>query len=83
MAINCDELREKYLELLLAGGEVLIKSGDQLVKYTDAEKLKNVIEQICGPIRPEGSTAQRDMRLHGNAFKDSADCGCDSKRGWD
>lgn len=79
--VNCTELKEKYLELLLGGGEVLIKSGDQLVKYTDAGKLKEVIEALCGPIKPEGSNAQREMRLHGNTFRDPMNCGCSSRRG--
>lgn len=81
---TCDELKEKYLELAAGAGVVLIKSGDQLVKYTDADTLLGVIEKLCGPIRPEGSTAHREMRLRGNRVSDPADCGCSgSGRGWD
>jgi len=82
MAISCDDLKTKYLELASGAGVVLIKSGDQLVKYTDAAKLLEVIERLCGPIIPEGSTAQRGVRMHGNRVSDPGDCGCSSPNGW-
>lgn len=82
MATTCDELRAAYLTLLLGGGEVLIKSGSELVKYTDVTKLKAIIEEICGPITPEGSTAKRGLVLHHGRVNargsvPNAVCGCD------
>lgn len=71
---TCAELRSAYLQLVLTGGEVLIKAGDQLVKYTDVEKLKKVVESLCGPIKPDGSTANRGMKLYVPTFKRG--CGC-------
>lgn len=72
---TCADLKAAYLQLLANGGEVLIKAGDQLVKYTDIDKLRNAIETICGPIVPDGSTAQRSMVFRDTKFKRGG-CGC-------
>ena len=71
---TCAELKAAYLDMVLAGGEVLIKAGDQLVKYTDVEKLQRVIEKLCGPIVPEGSTANRGVVLHVAKFNRGCKC---------
>lgn len=73
---TCAELRSAYLTLLLGGGEVLVKAGDMLVKYTDASKLKAIIEEMCGPIKPEGSTANRGLKLHQARVNGRGGCGC-------
>lgn len=71
---TCAELRTAYLNMVLTGGEVLVKAGNQLVKYTDVEKLKKVIESLCGPIMPEGSTAQRGMVFQVAKFSRGCKC---------
>lgn len=71
---TCAELRAAFTNMVLNGGEVLIKAGDQLVKYTDVEKLKRVVESLCGPIAPEGSTANRSVVFH--VVKFNRGCGC-------
>lgn len=73
---TCDELRSAYLKLLLSGGEVLVKAGDQLVKFTDPAKLREIIEALCGPIKPDGSTASRGLRLHQARIHGRGGCGC-------
>lgn len=82
---NCAELRAMYEKMVIEGAPVLIKSGDQLVKYTSADKLLEVIEKLCGPWQPEGSTANREIRMHANRVQSSTDCGCsnDGSDGWD
>lgn len=71
---TCDDLRAGYLQMLANGGEVLIKAGSQLVKYTDIDKLRDAIETICGPIVVDGTTANRGMVFHVGRF--SRNCGC-------
>ena len=72
---TCAELKSAYMTLLLGGGEILVKVGSQLVKYTDAAKLKSIIEELCGPIVPEGSTANKGLRLHHGRVNHNP-CGC-------
>lgn len=79
---TCQQLKEAYLALVLAGGEQLIKVGDQLVKFTDPVKLKAIIEEMCGPIVPEGSTANKGLILHqgqvfGRGSRPRNGCGCE------
>lgn len=73
---TCDDLKAGLIQMLADGGPVLIKAGDQLVKYTDIEKLKNTIEMMCGPIIPEGSTANRGLRIGVTRFGRRGGCGC-------